>query len=68
MWHGTCKDLLTVHQDDVVPSEDIYTYPIIHTFPTSRSKLICREVLYVADRRLESHYKRTDKKNRGKYR
>lgn len=60
------KYCLTILQEDLVPSEQIYTFRVIHTFPLNRPKLICKESLFVADDRLESHYKRKDKRNRGK--
>jgi len=39
---------------------------MIHTFEPDE-KFLCKEVLYVADERLESHYAKKHKRNSGMY-
>jgi hypothetical protein len=36
-----------------------------HTFPLSATEMICREELYVADEKKESHYRLRHRKNKG---
>ncbi|OJJ45229.1 hypothetical protein ASPZODRAFT_548791 [Penicilliopsis zonata CBS 506.65] len=50
--------------DEVAPFRE-FPQRVIHTFPVTDDDLVCREILYVSDRRHESHYRIDDPINDG---
>jgi hypothetical protein len=59
---------ITWSQDNVVPHEISYNFRVSYTFPLNYTgRLICKEMLYVSDQRLESHYKKLHPNNSSKH-
>ena len=59
---------ITLSQGNTVPYEAIYPFRVSYTFPVDcTDKLVCKEILYVSDKRLESHYKKLHPNNSSKH-
>jgi len=55
-----------VKKDVTIPPFKEYPIHVIHTFPTNHfGRFLCKEVLYVSDSSTESHYRKSDPKNKG---
>ncbi|KAF2175978.1 hypothetical protein K469DRAFT_608704 [Zopfia rhizophila CBS 207.26] len=61
--HGTIDWLIKA--GDELPPRHRVPITVKHTFNLARKHLICKEVLWVSDQKLESHYRHSHPNNRG---